>query len=122
MKPIRRRNKFASFPKTATIPPDVLNGLQIKLSELTLQHPRAFGDCWLGCRLWDELQLDAFWRPRLPEGKAEVPLVQSARIVDGAPTGGSGQQVAFAPPVVSVQRDGSVAGGGLRGGGQEPAL
>jgi hypothetical protein len=51
----------------------VLNGLQVKLSELTLQRPRVFGDCWLGCRLWDELQLGAFWRERLPEGKARVP-------------------------------------------------
>jgi len=61
------------FPEDREIPPDVLNGLHIKLSELTLQRPRVFGDCWLGCRLWDELQLETFWRPRLPEGKAEVP-------------------------------------------------
>jgi hypothetical protein len=61
------------FPEDREIPPDVLNGLQVKLSELTLQRPRVFGDCWLGCRLWDELQLGAFWRERLPEGKARVP-------------------------------------------------
>ncbi|HEX9597205.1 MAG TPA: IS1634 family transposase [Anaerolineales bacterium] len=61
------------FPEDREIPPDVLNGLQVKLSELTLQHPRVFGDCWLACRLWDELQLGSFWRERLPDGKAEVP-------------------------------------------------
>ena len=61
------------FPEDREIPPDVLNGLQVKLSELTLQHPRLFGDCWLGCRLWDELQLGSFWRERLPDGKARVP-------------------------------------------------
>ncbi|HKI70523.1 MAG TPA: IS1634 family transposase [Verrucomicrobiae bacterium] len=61
------------FPEDRDIPPDVLNGLQVKLCELTLEHPRAFGDCWLGCRLWDELQLGCFWRERLPEGKAQVP-------------------------------------------------
>jgi len=61
------------FPEDRAIPPDVLNGLQVKLSELTLQHPRVFGDCWLACRLWDELELNAFWRERLPDGKAEVP-------------------------------------------------
>ena len=33
------------FPEDRAIPLDVLNGLQIQLSELTLQHPRAFGDC-----------------------------------------------------------------------------
>src|SRR5262245_15888914 len=61
------------FPEDREIPPDVLNGLQVKLSELTLQRPRIFGDCWLACRLWDELQLGAFWRERLPEGKVAVP-------------------------------------------------
>jgi hypothetical protein len=61
------------FPEDRAIPSDVLNGLQVKLSELTLQHPRVFGDCWLGCRLWDELHLGSFWQERLPDGKAAVP-------------------------------------------------
>ena len=61
------------FPEDREIPPEVLNGLQVKLSELTLRRPRVFGDCWLACRLWDELQLEAFWRECLPDGKAEVP-------------------------------------------------
>jgi transposase len=61
------------FPEDRDIPPEVLNALQVKLSELTLQHPRCFGDCWLGCRLWDELQLGPFWRERLPDGRAQVP-------------------------------------------------
>jgi len=61
------------FPEDRDVPPDVLNGLQVKLSALTLQRPRVFGDCWLACRLWDELQLEPFWRQRLADGKAEVP-------------------------------------------------
>jgi Transposase DDE domain len=61
------------FPEDREIPPDVLNGLKVKLSELTLERPRVFGDCWLACRLWDELQLEEFWRPRLPSGKIQVP-------------------------------------------------
>ena len=61
------------FPEDRDIPADVLNGLRVKLSELTLQRARVFGDCWLACRVWDELELGAFWRQRLPEGKAQVP-------------------------------------------------
>jgi hypothetical protein len=61
------------FPEDRDIPPDVLNGLKVKLSELTLERPRVFGDCWLGCRLWDELQLEEFWRQHLPDGKVQVP-------------------------------------------------
>jgi len=69
----QRTEQICLFPEDREIPPDVFNGLQVKLSELTLRHPRVFGDCWLGCRLWDELELGSFWRTRLPEGKAEVP-------------------------------------------------
>jgi len=64
------------FPEDREIPAEVLNGLQVRLSELSLQRPRVFGDCWLACRLWDELQLGEFWRERLPDGKAEVPWVK----------------------------------------------
>lgn len=69
----QRTEQICLFPEDRDIPPEVLNGLQVKLSELTLQRPRVFGDCWLGCRLWDELQLGPFWRQRLPDGKVEVP-------------------------------------------------
>jgi transposase len=69
----QRTEQICLFPEDRDIPPEVLNGLQVKLSELTLQRPRVFGDCWLACRLWDELQLGEFWRQRLPDGKAQVP-------------------------------------------------
>lgn len=69
----QRAEQIALFPADREIPPDALNGLQVKLSELTLERPRGFGDCWLACRLWDELHLTEFWRERLPDGKAEVP-------------------------------------------------
>lgn len=70
---VQRSEQIALFPEDREIPPDALGGLQVKLSEMTLERPRGFGDCWLACRLWDELHLDEFWRERLPAGKAEVP-------------------------------------------------
>jgi len=72
----QRPEQIALFPEDREIPPDVLNGLRVKLSELTLERPRVFGDCWLACRVWDELRLGEFWRERLPAGKAEVPWVK----------------------------------------------
>jgi len=72
----QRAEQIALFPADREIPPDALNGLQVKLAELTLERPRVFGDCWLACRLWDELHLSEFWRERLPDGKAEVPWVK----------------------------------------------
>ena len=72
----QRAEQIALFPADREIPPDALNGLQVKLAELSLERPRVFGDCWLACRLWDELHLSEFWRERLPDGKAEVPWVK----------------------------------------------
>lgn len=40
---------------------------EVLLSSLTLRRPRRFGDCWLGCRLWEELHLDRFWEEVLQE-------------------------------------------------------
>ena len=64
------------FAEDREIPRDVLNGLRVKLSEMELRHPRAFGHCWLACRLWDELELDWFWQDRLAKGREEVPWIK----------------------------------------------
>jgi hypothetical protein len=69
----QRTEQIWLFPEDRDIPPEVLNGLQVKLSELTLQPPRLFGDCWLACRLWDDLHRGPFGRERRPEGKAQGP-------------------------------------------------
>lgn len=35
--------------------------IQVRLSALSLHHPRQFGGCWLALQLWDQLDLDGFW-------------------------------------------------------------
>lgn len=35
--------------------------VRLKLNELSLQRPRAYGACWLALQLWQKLQLDVFW-------------------------------------------------------------
>jgi transposase len=37
----------------------------VKLNEMELRRPRAFGSCWLGCELWRQLELEAFWHEKL---------------------------------------------------------
>jgi len=44
-------------------------GLQVRLSEFTLHRPRQWGACWVGCRLWEQLQLDKFWQERLADSR-----------------------------------------------------
>jgi transposase len=44
----------------------------VRVGELQLRNPRVFGNCWLGCELWRQLGLDAFWQERLPEGREAI--------------------------------------------------
>ena len=41
----------------------------IRLSSMRLVRPRQWGACWLGCELWRQLGLDAFWQHKLPSGR-----------------------------------------------------
>ena len=68
----QRYRTLSLFPEDREIPPDALTSVQVKLSEMELRRPRAFGDCWLGCELWRQLELDWFWQARLPRGREQV--------------------------------------------------
>jgi transposase len=50
-----------------------IDALRVKLGEMQLERPRAFGGCWLGCELWRQLKLDEFWQAKLPLGREAVP-------------------------------------------------
>jgi transposase len=43
--------------------------VRLKLAQMSLRRPRQWGACWLGCELWRQLGLDAFWRERLPASR-----------------------------------------------------
>ena len=40
--------------------------VRVKLEAMRLKRPRQWGACWLGLEMWRCLELDAFWRERLP--------------------------------------------------------
>ncbi len=78
-----KRQDFATlslFPDDREIAADV-DSLQVKLSEMQLERPRAFGGCWLGCELWRQLQLEQFWQVKLPEGREDVPWEKVLRLL-----------------------------------------
>jgi hypothetical protein len=83
--------QISLFAEDRQIPPEVLNGLRVKLSELELRRPRAFGNCWLGCHLWDELELGRFWREKLPCGQEQVRWDKVLEFTDGQSADRSGQ-------------------------------
>jgi hypothetical protein len=59
----------ALFPAERPVPTDNENFVRIKLSEMELRRPRQWGACWLFSQLYSELQLDQFWRERLPASR-----------------------------------------------------
>jgi len=69
----QRARTLSLFPEDRAIPTDALDGVQVKLKEMELRRPRAFGSYWLGCELWRQLGLGTFWEERLGGGREEVP-------------------------------------------------
>jgi hypothetical protein len=59
------RRQVALFP-AAAMPAEDVAAIGVRLSELSLQRPRQWGAYWLALDLWQQFELDRFWRPRLP--------------------------------------------------------
>lgn len=70
-----RRRQVALFP-AGSMPADDVDAIGVRLSELRLERPRQWGACWLSCVLWQQLDLDSFWRPRLPPSREGTPWLQ----------------------------------------------
>ena len=68
----QRATTLSLFPEDREIPADALDGVQVKLAEMELRRPRAFGNYWLGCEMWRQLGLEAFWDERLGPGREDV--------------------------------------------------
>jgi hypothetical protein len=69
------------FPDDREVPAEALDSVQVKLGEMELRSARSFGDCWLGCELWRQLQLDQFWNQRLEPGREAVPWSQVLQLL-----------------------------------------
>jgi len=65
-----RQLRLALFPADRAIPAHAADiGVQVRLSAFRLERPRQWGACWVVCQLWAALQLDQFWRDRLPPSR-----------------------------------------------------
>ena len=64
------------FPEDRGVPAGTVDGLQVKLSEMKLRRARPYGNCWLGCELRRQLELDRFWEQKLERGREEVSWAQ----------------------------------------------
>jgi transposase len=65
-----RQLRLALFPADRAIPAHAADiGVQVRLSQFRLERPRQWGASWVACQLWAQLQLDQFWRDRLPPSR-----------------------------------------------------
>jgi len=66
----QQTRELALYPADRAVPEHALEyGVQVRLSEFALRRPRQWGACWVGCQIWDQLQLEPFWREHLPDSR-----------------------------------------------------
>jgi hypothetical protein len=58
------------------MPCDDVDAIGVHLSRLRLVRPRQWGACWLALSLWQQLDLDSFWPPRLPAWREGTPWLK----------------------------------------------
>ena len=65
-----RTMALALFPADRQLPNFAAGfGVQVRLKEMELHRPRQWGACWLGCHLYEQLELDEFWAERLADSR-----------------------------------------------------
>ena len=69
------------FPEDRPVPAEAVDSIQVKLSEMKLRRARPYGNCWLGCELWQQLELDRFWEQKLERGREEVSWAQVLKLL-----------------------------------------
>jgi transposase len=69
------RRQVALFP-AGSMPVDDIDAIGVRLSELSLRRPRQWGACWLALQLWQQLELDSFWRPRFARAQGNTPWLK----------------------------------------------
>ena len=65
-----RHRQLALFPAEQAVPNHAKGfGVQVRLDGMKLHRPRQWGACWLACHLYEQLQLDRFFAPLLPNSR-----------------------------------------------------
>ena len=76
-----RWQQVALFPEDREAPELAHEVVHIRLDQLQVQRPRQWGGCWLSCELWQQLQLDEFWRERLPISREGTDWLEILKIL-----------------------------------------
>lgn len=77
----RRRQMRLFTDREGQVPVAAEDVAEVILSSLVVRRPRRFGDCWAGCKLWEELGLEGFWQEALGEQRGEVPWAKVVELL-----------------------------------------
>ena len=77
----QRRQMRLFTDREGQVPVAAEDVAEVVLSSLVVRRPRRFGDCWVGCKLWEELGLRAFWDEALGEQRGEVPWAKVVELL-----------------------------------------
>jgi hypothetical protein len=70
---LQQTQELALYPADRSVPQHASDyGVQVRLDQFQLRRPRQWGACWVACQLWDQLELDEFWRERLPDSREDT--------------------------------------------------
>jgi transposase len=68
--PGQRQTKLALFASGQAVPLHAAAcAVQVRLAEFTIRRARQWGACWVFLLLWQQLQLERFWREHLPPSR-----------------------------------------------------
>jgi len=76
-----RRQQLRLFTDREGRAPTADDVAEVMLSSLVVRRPRRFGKCWIGCKLWEELGLRAFWDEVLEEERGQVPWAKVVELL-----------------------------------------
>lgn len=77
----QRRQMRLFTDREGQVPVAAEDVAEVVLSSLVVRRPRRFGDCWVGCKLWEQLGLRAFWDEALGEQRGEVPWAKVVELL-----------------------------------------
>jgi hypothetical protein len=77
----QRYQTLSLFAEDRPVPAEAIDSVQVKLSEMQLRRSRPYGNCWLACELWKQLQLDRFWEQKLAGGREDVGWAQVLQLL-----------------------------------------
>ncbi len=77
----RQYCELSLFPDDRPLPAGAPDAITVKLDQMQLRRPRSFGDCRLGCRLWETLHLSSFWNIQLADDRGDVPWAKVLQLL-----------------------------------------